>query len=144
VVVGNPRHERAEVAREADRHGGDGSGLDDEKQRPAVEESPEWRERFTQIDVLAAGAWHHRGEFAVRERADDGQDAGQHPGAQQPARTADVPRHVGRDDEDARPDHRPDDDHRRVVQSEPAVELGIKRGCRCRRAAAVGHRSLPD
>ena len=37
-------------------------------------------------------------------------------------------RDVGRDDEDARPDHRPDADHRRVERPEPALELGFEAG----------------
>src|SRR5437899_2710399 len=83
-------HERAEVARETDGYGGDRAGLDHEKQRPAVEKSPERRERLAQIHVLAAGPRHHRGELAVRERADHCENPGQHPRAEQPAGTADV------------------------------------------------------
>jgi hypothetical protein len=36
--------------------------------------------------------------------------------------------HVGGDDEDARADHRADDDHRGVVEPEPARELRIEPG----------------
>ena len=79
VVVGDPRHEHAEEAREADGDGGDRAGLDDEEQRPAVQKAPQRRERLAQVDVLAAGARHHRRQLAVRQRADDRQHAGDDP-----------------------------------------------------------------
>ncbi len=69
------RREDAEVAGERDGDGGDGAGLDDQEQRPAVEESPERAVGFAQIDVLAAGAGHHRGQFAVAQRGADGQSS---------------------------------------------------------------------
>src|SRR5262249_44742205 len=59
--------ENAEVAGESNGHSSDCAGLDDEKERPAVEESPKWRIGFAEIDVLAAGVWEERGEFAVGE-----------------------------------------------------------------------------
>ena len=66
-------NQRAEIAREADRDRRDRAGLDDQEQRPAVQETPERRERLAEIDVLAAGARHHRRQLAVRQRADDRQ-----------------------------------------------------------------------
>ncbi len=61
----NRRKEDAEELAEGDRDSGDGSRLDDQKQRPAVEKSPERAEGFAQVDVLAAGLGHHGGKFAV-------------------------------------------------------------------------------
>ena len=123
VILGDPRPQHAEVTREADRHGRDRAGLDDQEQRPAVEEPPQRRERFAQVDVLAAGARHHRRQFAVGQRADDRQHAGHDPRGQQPSGAPTLPRHVGRHDEDAGPDHRADDDHRGVEEAEASCEF---------------------
>ncbi len=71
----NRGKENAEELAEGHADGGDGSGLNDQKQSPAVEKSPERSERFAQINVLAAGARHHGGEFAIAERGDDGHEA---------------------------------------------------------------------
>ncbi len=60
---------------------GDGSGLDDEEKRPAVEKSPERPKRLAQINVLAAGLGHHRGQLAIAECADESKDRGDDPGA---------------------------------------------------------------
>ena len=81
--------------------------------------------------VLTITAALSYGELAaMMPRAGDGQQSGQHPRREQPPRAPDVPRHVGRDDEDARPDHRPDHHHRRVVEAQAALELGVERGQR--------------
>ena len=61
--------EDAGEAGEGDGDGGDGAGLDDEQQGPSIEEAAQGREGLAQVDVLAAGAGHHAGEFAVGERA---------------------------------------------------------------------------
>ena len=71
---GDRRKENAEELAEGDADGGDGAGLDDEEERPAVEESPERAEGLAEIDVLAAGLGHHGGQFAVAERGDDGHE----------------------------------------------------------------------
>ena len=60
------RKENAQKFAEGDADGGDGSRLDDEIQRPAVEKSPERPERLAQINVLAAGVRHHCGQLTVR------------------------------------------------------------------------------
>ena len=44
--------------------------LNDQEQRPAIEEAPEGPERLAQIDVLASGLGHHGREFAVAQSAD--------------------------------------------------------------------------
>jgi hypothetical protein len=125
VVLGKPRNQVPGVAREADGDCRDRAGLDHHEERPAVEESPERRERFAQIDVLAAGARHHRGELSVRERRGERQHAGEDPGREQETGTSGLPSHFGGDEEDARPDHRAHDNHRGRVQSEAALELGV-------------------
>ncbi len=86
MAGGNGRPEDAEKFAESHAHGGNRARLDDEEQSPAVEKSPERAERFAQVDVLPAGARHHGGEFAVGERADDGEESGDQPRRRSAAR----------------------------------------------------------
>ncbi len=80
IVVRRDRgQEDAGVFGEGHRDGCDGAGLDDGEERPAVEEAPEASEGFAQVDVLAAGVWHGRGQFAVAERRDDGEGRADEP-----------------------------------------------------------------
>src|SRR4051794_3837440 len=55
--------------------GCDGSALDDQEEGPSIEEAPERSERLAQINVLASGLRHHRGEFSVGECGGDGHEA---------------------------------------------------------------------
>ncbi len=82
-------------------------GLDDQEQRPAVEKSPQRPQRLAQVDVLAAGLRHHGGQFAVAERADHGQNAGDDPRAKNQRRRVGSPRDVGIHKKNAGPDHGP-------------------------------------
>ena len=59
--------EDAEELGEGDADGSDEAGLDDEKQGPAVEKSPERGLGFAQKDVLPAGVRHHGGELGVAQ-----------------------------------------------------------------------------
>ena len=79
------------IAREPDGDRRDRAGLNDEKERPAVEETPERREGFAQINVLAAGLGHHGGQLAVGERGHERQQTGNEPDDKQPAGRADLP-----------------------------------------------------
>ena len=115
--------QHAEVAGEGDGDRGDGAGLDDQEQGPAVEESPERAVGFAEIDVLAAGAGHHGRQFAVAQGGADGESAGDEPGRQQPAGGPDLARDVGGDDEDARADHGAGDEHGGIQQAEAAEEV---------------------
>ena len=87
--VQNPvrrRDGRKEDAKElSERHAdcGDGTGLNNKKESPAIEEAPERAESFAQENILASGAGHHGGKFAVAEGADDSEKAGYQPGADQ-------------------------------------------------------------
>ena len=114
--------EDAEIFGEADGDRRNRAGLDDEKERPAVEEAPERREGFAQVNVLPARLRHHRGEFAVGERRHEREQTCDDPDDEQPTGCADLPRDVGGDDEDAGADHRTGDDHRRIEQTKPAYE----------------------
>src|SRR5262249_22527555 len=61
----DPRDENSEVTRESDADGSDSSGLNNQEERPAIEESPQRRESFAQVNVLAARLGHHGGQFTV-------------------------------------------------------------------------------
>jgi hypothetical protein len=128
-VQAHRRHQHPEVLGEPDRDRRDGAGLDHDEQRPAVEEAGQRPERLAQIDVLATRLRHHRRQLAVREGRREREQAGDQPDHQEPAGRSDLAGDVGRDDEDARPDHRAGHDHRGVDQSEPADEsaLGLDR-----------------
>ena len=80
VFGGNPRKEHAEEFSEGDGHRGDGAGLYDQEQCPAVKETEKRVERLAQVNVLAARVGHHRRKLAVSDRGDDGHQAGQDPG----------------------------------------------------------------
>ena len=105
-------------------------GLNHQEQRPAVEKSPQRRERFAQINILAARARHHRRQFAIGKRARYRQKSGEQPCDQQPSRAAQVPRHFRADDKDSRADHGPDHHHSRIVEAEAARKFGIDAGLR--------------
>jgi len=120
VIFGKPRDKDSRESREGHGHGGQRAALNHRKESPAVEESDERRKGFAQVDVHPAGARHHGGEFAVGERGGHRKHAGQRPGHQHAAGAADVPRHVGRDDKDARADHRAGHSQHRVKEAEAA------------------------
>ena len=104
------RKEHAKKFAERHAHRRDGSGLDHEKQRPAIKKSPQRPQRLAQIDILAARLGHHRRQFAVAQRANDRQDGRDHPGAQEQRRRVGAPRDVGIHNENAGADHGTDHD----------------------------------
>ena len=122
------REEDAEKLAERHADGGDGSGLDDEEQRPAVEKSPQRAQRFAQVNVLPAGMRHHGSQFTVGQRAGDGHEAGHQPGADQQRGRVGQARDVGGDDEDAGADHRAHDQRGRAGKAEPFYELAVAGG----------------
>ena len=125
------RKEHTQKLAEGDRNGGNGAGLDDEKERPAVEEAPHRAEALAQVHVLAAGLGHHGGEFAVTQRTDDGHDGGDRPGCDEERRRVDDARHVRRDDKDAGADHGAGHDCGGGEQTEALDELrGFPVRCR--------------
>ncbi len=83
MARGNCRPEDSEEFAKSHAHGGDRAGLDHEKEGPTVEKSPERAERLAQIHVLATSSRHHGGEFAIGERANDGEESGDEPRADQ-------------------------------------------------------------
>ena len=124
----NRRQQDAQKPGEGDRDRRDGSGLDHQEQRPAVEKTPERAVGFAQINVLSARSRHHGGQFAVAQGADEGERAGEEPHDQEPAGRTDLPRNVRRNDEDARPDHRAGDNHDGIQQAKPLNEFIVRAG----------------
>ena len=118
----------------AKRHadGGDGSGLDDEKQRPAVKKSPQRPQRLAQVNVLAAGLGHHRGQFAVAERANHGQHGRDHPRAQEERRRVGAAGDVGIDKKDAGADHGAGHEGGGAEQAEGLHQFGRAGAAECR------------
>ena len=103
---GNRREEDAQKLAESHSHGSDGARLDHQEQGPAVKKAPQRPQRFAQEHILAAGAGHHGGEFAIAERRGDGHKSGDDPGANEERGGIDFAGNFSGDNEDARADHR--------------------------------------
>ena len=99
------REEHAQELAEGHPNRGNGSGLNDEVQRPAVEKSPKRAQRFAEVHVLSAGARHHGSQLSVGQRAGDGHESGDHPGGDEQHWRIDQPRDLRGHDEDAGADH---------------------------------------
>ena len=118
------REKDAEKLAEGHRNSGDGSRLNHQKQRPAVEKSPQRPQRLAQVDVLAAGLGHHRRQLAVAERANHGQDGRHHPRAQKQRRRVGAAGNVRIDNEDAGADHRADHQRGRAEKAKTLHQPG--------------------
>src|ERR1700737_2612688 len=79
----NRWNENAEKLAESHAHRGDRPSLNDQEQRPPIQESPERAERFTQINVLASGSRHHRRQLAVTQSPDNSHESRYEPGGNQ-------------------------------------------------------------
>src|SRR6266699_1012845 len=117
--------EDAREPRERDRNRRDRAGLNDHEQRPAVQVAEQRRDTLAQIHILSPRAGEHRGQLAVRERAHEGDDARHRPDDEQQARSMDFTEHLRRDDEDPRPDHRPDHQGRGIEPGDRLDEIGL-------------------
>jgi hypothetical protein len=72
----------------------DSPGLYDQKQRPAIQKSPDRPQRLAQINVLPSGFRHHRGELAVAERSDQRHRRRHQPRRDQQRRRTQRPAHI--------------------------------------------------
>ncbi len=88
------------------RYSGDGSGLNDDKLRPAEKECPKAPEGFAEVDVLPARVWHGGSEFTITQSGDDGEHRAHYPTNDQQARRFHLPCDISTDDKYAGPDHR--------------------------------------
>ena len=114
----NCRKENSKEFAESHAHRGNRAGLDHQKKSPAVEKAPQGPERFAEINVLAAGMRHHRGQFAIAERGDNGHEAGDKPGPDQESGRIDFAGNLRRNNKDAGADHRAHDQHRGTGQAQ--------------------------
>ena len=79
-AVGRDRRpEHAEESAERDRDRGDRAGLDDEEQRPAIEEARERTQASRRKTYWPPARGYMRRELAVRERAEQRHEAGERP-----------------------------------------------------------------
>src|SRR5467141_4824128 len=97
----NRREQNAKIARETHGYGRDSASLNHQEECPAVQKSPKWRVRFTQINVLTARVRKQSREFSVGERSGNCQKTGENPGKQQVTRGSGLTRNRCRDNEDA-------------------------------------------
>ena len=67
VLFGNCREDRAQISSGRDRQCGNRSAVCHRKQHPAIQESDQVSEGFTQVDVLSARVWKHRAQFGECE-----------------------------------------------------------------------------
>ena len=91
VRLRHPRDQNTGVTRKPDSDRRDCAGLYNEKERPAVEKTPQRRERFAQINILPPGLRHHGRQLAIRERGHKREQAGDEPDNKQPAGRANLP-----------------------------------------------------
>ena len=114
IVRRNQRQQDTGEVRKRYCRGCDFSSLNHQEQRPSEKKAKRSSVRLAQKNVNAAGSRHHRGQFRAAERAGDRHHPRDDPREQEPAgRTAQPGRFRGRN-ENARTDHRADDDHRGV------------------------------
>ena len=123
VLRADGREEDSEEFAEGDADRGDGAGLNDKEERPAVEEAAERAEGLAEIDVLTAGLGHHGRQFAVAERADEGHQRRNQPGGNEKCGRADGATHICGDDEDAGADHGAHDDGRGGEEAHAAHKM---------------------
>ncbi len=116
-VVETVGKEHAEKLAESYADCGDGARLDHEKERPAIEKTPERPKRLAQVNILAAGFGHHGGEFAIAQRADDRHEGGDHPCSHKERRRVGAARDISVDKENAGTNHGSRDDRRRAEQT---------------------------
>src|SRR5437764_12023991 len=86
VAGRNGRKKYSEKLSEGDADSRDGAGLNNKKQRPAVEKAPQRPKSFAKINVLPAGMRHHSGEFAIAQCGSDGEESCNQPRADQQCR----------------------------------------------------------
>ena len=118
------RQEMAAVAGERNRHGGDRGGLDDRKEGPPVEESPEGSESAAQVDVQPSRLGHRRAQLGDRQGPREREERRDDPCAELQQGMRQGARDVARGEEHHRSDHHAHVDHRGVERTERAAQAG--------------------
>jgi len=125
MIRGNRRCKDAGELGKRDRNRGDRSGLDNEEKRPAEKETDRRSVRVPEKNVNTTGARHHCRQLGAAKRTSDRHHAGDRPREQQPTRRAGQPRRFRGGNENARADHRADNDHRGVERAEATDQVMI-------------------
>ena len=115
-------HKLAEIAREGDRDRRHSARLDDEQQRPAVEERRHRPVGIAEIGILSADFWPPCGELRVDQGRGKRDQPAKHPHPDNQRRCRDVTRNLGRVDENSGADDPAHDQHGRVERTKPASE----------------------
>jgi hypothetical protein len=114
-----------EVLGQHHRDGSHGSRLDQEQQRPALQEGDERMEGVAKVGILPAHARHDRRQLGEHEGAGQGDQAARRPrGQDQDRRPYDLGHEI-RVDEDAAADDGGEHDHRGAEEPEPTREGGM-------------------
>src|ERR1700730_8757944 len=117
--------ESAEKLTEGYADGGNSAGLNHQKKRPAVKKSPKRPERFSEVNILTAGARHHSSQFAVTQGRDDGEEAGHQVGTDQQSGRVDLSGDFRGNDENGGADHGAHDQHTGAGQSQTLYQFCI-------------------
>ena len=138
-AVGNGDVDKfAEIASERDRNGRHAARLDHKQKRPAVKEGRHRTIGVAQIGILAADFRAPCRELRVNEGRGERDEAAEHPYADNQQRRLDVPRDLGRRNEDPRADDPAHHQHRRVERTEPSREaVGLLSASWARSSGAV-------
>ena len=136
----NRGKENSQELAKSHAHSRNRSGLNHQKQSPAVEKSPQRPQRFAQINILPAGPRHHGGQFAIAERGHDGHKSRHRPRANQQRGRIHFAGNLRGNNKDAGADHRPDDQHGGAGQAQAfdqflilrAMNFPVAAGSRCR------------
>ena len=115
-----PAGQIEEVAREGDGDRGHAARLNDEKQRPSVEEGRRLAIGIPQIGILAADLRPPVGQFGIDQRARHGDQSAQRPYADDQAGRLDMTCDLGGIDEYAGSDNPAHDQHRCVERPKTA------------------------
>jgi len=140
----NRRKENSEELAERHAYGRNRPGLNHQKQRPAVEKTPQRPERFAQINILPPGPRHHRRQLAIAQRGDDRHEPRHCPRANQQCRRIHLAGNLRRNNKDARADHRPHDQHRGAGQAQALDQFTVLMAMRFPVAARGGCRCTQD
>jgi hypothetical protein len=126
-LVADAWNQLVEIGGDADAAGRNRAAEARDERRPSREKRRQASERFSQVDVLAAGFRLPRRQFGVCQRAGERERAAEHPHAEDRRAVRHQRRDKARRDEDTNADDVGDDDGRRVERAEMSFERGGSR-----------------
>ena len=101
----------------------DGSRRGDGEKHPAAEKARRFSPRPADEGVKTSGPRHRRSELGQAHRSQEREEAADDPNREHGRGSVHGPRDLGRHEEDARPDHGPNDQHDRVEEAQRSQEL---------------------